>query len=149
MESLRGMENVREATIDLGEEHGIIKVAICHGLRNARILADQVLKGESPYTFIEVMACPGGCVDGGGTSRIKAAYHPESNKRQQALYTLDRAMPRRQSHNNPQIKKLYEEFLDEPNSPKAHHLLHTSYANRSSLTSESILCNKQRLTLTD
>lgn len=148
-EPLRGMEGVREADVDLGEGNGSIKVAICHGLRNARILAEQALRGESPYTFIEVMACPGGCVDGGGTSRIKRDYHPGAYLRQQALYALDRSMPRRQSHNNPQVKKLYADFLGAPNSEKAHHLLHTGYADRSAQPSESIQANKRRLTLTD
>lgn len=148
-EPLRGMDGVREAEIDLGEGNGRIKVAICHGLRNARILADQALKGESPYTFIEVMACPGGCVDGGGSSRVKKDYHPKAKHRQQALYALDRSMPRRQSHNNPQVQKLYKEFLVTPNSHKAHELLHTGYADRSGRPSESILDNKRRLTLTE
>lgn len=148
-EPLRGMDGVREAEIDLGEGHGRIKVAICHGLRNARILAEQALQGESPYTFIEVMACPGGCVDGGGSSRVKKDYHPKAKHRQQALYALDRSMPRRQSHNNPQVQKLYKEFLVTPNSHKAHELLHTGYADRSGKPSESILDNKRRLTLTE
>ena len=146
---LRGMDGVREADIDLGEGNGHVKVAVCHGLRNARRLAEEALKGQSPYAFIEVMACPGGCVDGGGTSRVKADYHPSALRRQQGLYAIDRTMPRRQSHNNPQVKKLYEDFLEAPNSHKAHTLLHTSYADRSNEPSESILTNKKRLTLTD
>ena len=146
---LRGMDGVREADIDLGPGNGSIRVAICHGLRNARRLAEEALAGTSPYTFIEVMACPGGCVDGGGTSRVKGDYHPCAVKRQQGLYAIDRAMPRRQSHNNPQVKKLYEDFLGAPNSHKAHELLHTGYADRRREPSESILANKERLTLTD
>ena len=146
---LRGMDGVREADIDLGPGNGSIRVAICHGLRNARRLAEEALAGTSPYTFIEVMACPGGCVDGGGTSRVKGDYHSCAVKRQQGLYAIDRAMPRRQSHNNPQVKKLYEDFLGAPNSHKAHELLHTGYADRRREPSESILANKERLTLTD
>ena len=95
------------------------------------------------------MACPGGCVDGGGTSRVKGQYHPHARTRQQGLYTLDRAMPRRQSHNNPQVKKLYADYLGEPNSHKAHELLHTGYSDRSESPSETIFANKQRLTLTE
>lgn len=87
---LRGMDGVREADIDLGPGNGSIRVAICHGLRNARRLAEEALAGTSPYTFIEVMACPGGCVDGGGTSRVKGDYHPCAVKRQQGLYAIDR-----------------------------------------------------------
>ncbi len=148
-EPLRGMEGVREAEVDLGEGNGSIRVAVCHGLGNARVLAEQALRGESPYTFIEVMACPGGCMDGGGGSRVKGKYHPEAGARQQALYTLDRSMPRRQSHNNPQVKKLYEDYLEKPNSHKAHHLLHTGYTDRSVHVEESIRDNRRRLTLTD
>ena len=129
---LRGMQGVREAVIDLGPEHGQIRVAICHGLRNARKLAEEAVAGNSPYAFVEVMACPGGCVDGGGTSRHKKAYHPNAKIRQQGLYAADRNMPRRQSHNNPQLRKLYADFLEKPNSHIAHELLHTAYSDRSS-----------------
>ena len=147
---LRGMEGAREATIDLGPDHGAIRVAICHTLRNARVLAEQALAGESPYTFIEVMACPGGCVNGGGNPRLKGDYRPDGRpRRQQALFALDRSMPRRQSHNNPQIIRLYEDYLGEPNSHKAHELLHTGYADRSAAPSASIQDNKRRLTLTE
>lgn len=146
---LRGMDGVREAAVDLGQGNGSIRVAICHGLRNARILAEQALRGESPYAFIEVMACPGGCVDGGGTRRIKKAYHPHAANRQQGLYAIDRTMPRRQSHNNPQVKSLYADYLGEPNSHKAHDLLHTAYAERSDSPCETIFDNKRKLTLID
>ncbi|WP_298068245.1 [FeFe] hydrogenase, group A [uncultured Mailhella sp.] len=146
---VRGGAAIREAEVDLGEGNGTIKVAICHGLANAQKLVEQAAAGTSPYTFIEVMACPGGCVDGGGTSRIKGQYHPHAEQRQQGLYTIDRAMPRRQSHNNPQIKKLYAEYLTEPNSHLAHELLHTHYNDRSSVQTESILSIKKKLTLTD
>lgn len=146
---MRGMDGVKEAELDLGPEHGKIKVAICHGLRNAQKLADQALAGESPYAFIEVMACPGGCVDGGGTARIKGQYHPHAHTRQQGLYAIDRKMPRRQSHLNPQLKKMYEDFLGEPNSHLAHELLHTEYANRKDHPSATIQENSKRLTLTD
>lgn len=146
---LRGMEGVREAEIDLGPENGKIKVAICHGLRNARKLAEEAVAGESPYAFIEVMACPGGCVDGGGTTRVKGQYHPHAKTRQQGLYNVDRAMPRRQSHKNPQVGKLYEDFLEKPNSHKAHHLLHTHYNNRSETPRQTINANREKLTLTD
>lgn len=146
---LRGMEGIREAEIDLGNEFGTIKVAICHGLRNARNLSEQALAGKSPYTFIEIMACPGGCIDGGGTTRIKGQYHPHAKTRQAGLYKLDRSMPRRQSHNNPHVAKLYENFLEKPNSHLAHELLHTSYRDRSELPSETILENMAKLTLTD
>lgn len=146
---MRGMDGVKEAELDLGPENGKIKVAICHGLRNAQKLADQALAGESPYAFIEVMACPGGCVDGGGTSRVKGKYHPHAHARQQGLYAIDRNMPRRQSHTNPQLKKLYDDFLGAPNSHLAHDLLHTGYADRKDRPSATIQNNRERLTLTD
>lgn len=146
---MRGMDGVKEAELDLGPENGVIKVAICHGLRNAQAMAEQALSGNSPYTFIEVMACPGGCVDGGGGSRIKGQYHPHAHSRQQGLYTMDRNMPKRQSHNNPQVQQLYNTFLGSPNSHKAHDLLHTHYADRRDSPSETIQANREKLTLTD
>ncbi len=146
---VRGEAGLREADVDLGEGNGVIRVAIAHGLANARKLVEQAVAGESPYTFIEVMACPGGCVDGGGTCRVKRDYHPHARERQQGLYSIDRKMPRRQSHNNPQVKKLYEDFLGEPNSHKAHDLLHTHYTDRSKVQTETIAATKKKLTLTD
>ena len=144
---LRGMDGIREAVIDLGPEHGEIRVAICHGLKNARKLVDEVLAGKSPYHFIEVMACPGGCVDGGGTCRVKNDYHPHAAVRQQGLYVIDRNRPQRQSHNNPQVQKLYAEYLEKPNSPKAHELLHTSYVSRKKTPASSITDLWNKLTL--
>lgn len=144
---LRGMAGVREAELDLDGKK--IRVAICHGLRNARKLAEEAIAGISPYAFIEVMACPGGCVDGGGTSRNKGDYHPHARTRQQGLYSVDRSMPRRQSHRNPQIMKLYRDYLGEPNSHLAHDLLHTVYADRSEAPAQDILENMRRLTLTE
>ena len=146
---VRGTEGLREADVDLGEGNGVIKVAVAHGLGNARKLAEQALAGESPYTFIEVMACPGGCIAGGGTCRIKQDYQPHAAERRKGLFTADNKMPRRQSHNNPQIKKLYAEFLGEPNSHKAHELLHTHYTDRSKVQTETISATKKKLTLTD
>ncbi|WP_273524285.1 [FeFe] hydrogenase, group A [Mailhella massiliensis] len=146
---VRGEEGMREAEVDLGEGNGVIRVAVVHGLANARKLAEQAVAGNSPYTFIEVMACPGGCVDGGGTCRVKKDYHPHARDRRQGLFSIDKNMPRRQSHNNPQIIRLYEDFLGEPNSHKAHELLHTHYTDRSKVQTESISATKKKLTLTD
>ena len=129
--AVRGLDGLREAEVDLGPEYGTIKVAIAHTLRNAHILAEQAVKGASPYTFIEVMTCPGGCVNGGGIPRVKGEYHLGGKRRREGLFNQDTSMPRRQSHNNPQIKQLYGDYLGEPNSEKAHHLLHTQYADRS------------------
>ncbi|MDR0379200.1 MAG: [FeFe] hydrogenase, group A [Candidatus Accumulibacter sp.] len=127
---LRGFENVRSATVELGGELGTIRLAICHGLRGTRRLVEAVLSGEEKFDFIEIMSCPGGCVDGGGTPRQKKAYIPHAKKRQEALFGLDRGKKPRQSHNNTQLQKLYTDFLEAPNSEKAHHLLHTHYTPR-------------------
>ncbi len=147
--ALRGMEGIREATVDLGGNNGQVKVAICHGLKNAKKLVEDVLAGVSPYQFIEVMACPGGCIDGGGTCRIKNDYLPQAATRQQGLYNIDKKMPLRQSHNNPQVQKLYADFLEKPNSPKAHELLHTHYAGRKTEHTRSIQDLWNRLTLVE
>ena len=127
---LRGFEGIREATVDLGGPFGQVKVAMVHGLGDTRALVDKVLSGEADYDFIEVMACPGGCVDGGGSLRSKKAYLPLAQKRRETIYNVDRKAKVRQSHNNPQVQALYRDFLGEPNSDKAHHLLHTHYEDR-------------------
>ena len=124
---LRGMEGVREATLDFNGTP--IRIGIAHGLGNARKLLNDVRAGKSEFHAIEVMACPGGCIGGGGQPLL----HGNSDilkARAAALYTEDRKKPLRKSHENPFIIKLYEEFLDKPNSEKAHHLLHTQYFDK-------------------
>ncbi|MBO4594446.1 MAG: iron hydrogenase small subunit [Clostridia bacterium] len=131
---VRGFENIREAEFDL---NGIkIKVAVTSGMKGAKVLLDQIREGKSPYTFIEVMGCPGGCINGGGQPYVREVFLPNEDpdimntymqKRANALYTEDERQTVRQSHNNPQIKDLYKEFLGEPNSHLAHELLHTHY----------------------
>lgn len=124
---LRGFEGVRSATIDFD---GLpINIGIAHGLGNARKLLDDVKSGKSKFHAIEVMACPGGCIGGGG----QPLHHGDSEiikARAIALYTEDKKKPLRKSHENPFIIKLYEEFLGKPNSEKAHHLLHTHYFDK-------------------
>ncbi|WP_068119016.1 [FeFe] hydrogenase, group A [Tropicimonas marinistellae] len=127
---LRGFEAVREATIDLGGPVGEVKVAMVHGLGDTRALVEKVRAGEADFDFIEVMACPGGCVDGGGSLRSKKAYLPLAMKRRETIYNVDREAKVRQSHNNAQVKALYRDFLGAPNSENAHHLLHTHYEDR-------------------
>ncbi|SIO25619.1 ferredoxin hydrogenase gamma subunit [Rhodovulum sp. ES.010] len=127
---LRGFEGIREARVDLGGAVGEVKVAMVHGLGDTRKLVEKVLAGEADYDFIEVMACPGGCVDGGGSLRSKKAYLPLAQKRRETIYAVDRNARVRQSHNNPQVQALYREFLGAPNSELAHRLLHTSYEDR-------------------
>ena len=130
VEALRGFESVREAQVTLNRELGTVKLAMCHGLAGTRRVVEAVLAGEADYDFIEIMACPGGCVDGGGHLRSKKAYQPHAMKRREAIYDVDRANSVRQSHNNPLVQRLYKEFLGEPLSEKAHELLHTHYIER-------------------
>ena len=130
MTALRGFEGIREATVDLGGPVGEVKVAMVHGLGDTRALVEKVKSGEADFDFIEVMACPGGCVDGGGSLRSKKAYLPLAEARRRTMHGIDAAARVRQSHNNPQVQALYREFLGEPNSPLAHELLHTHYEDR-------------------
>lgn len=125
---LRGMEGIRTASVDFdGTE---IKIGIAHGLGNARKLLDRIRTGEEQFHAIEVMACPGGCIGGGG----QPLHHGDARvltARTMAIYREDANKPRRKSHENPHIIKLYEEFLGAPLSEKAHHLLHTHYFDKS------------------
>ena len=128
---LRGFENVRSAHVNLGGEFGEIKVAMCHGLKGTRKLVEAVLDGSADFDFIEIMACPGGCVDGGGTLRSKKAYLPYAMKRRETIFDIDRTKVRvRQSHNNQQVQKLYADYFGAPHSEKAHEFLHTHYDSR-------------------
>jgi NADP-reducing hydrogenase subunit HndD len=131
---VRGLEGIKEAEIDLGAAK--IKVAVASGMKNASKLLDQIKAGTSPYTFIEIMCCPGGCINGGGQPFVKPMLMPNEDadiyetyraKRAQALYSEDERQLLRQSHNNPQIQELYKKYLGEPNSHIAHKLLHTHY----------------------
>ncbi len=127
-EELRGMDGLRKATIDFNGTP--IHIGIAHGLGNARKLLEEIKAGTSEFHAIEIMSCPGGCIGGGGQP-----YHHGDveilKKRQRAIYSEDKNKKIRKSHENPYIKKLYEEFLGEPLSEKAHHLLHTKYFDRS------------------
>ncbi|MDD4550525.1 MAG: [Fe-Fe] hydrogenase large subunit C-terminal domain-containing protein, partial [Syntrophomonadaceae bacterium] len=120
---VRGMEGIREAEVDLNGQ--VLKVAVVHGLGNARYVMEQVKAGKSPYHFIEVMACPGGCIGGGGqpftTSNKKRV------ERNQAIYAEDAGMAVRKSHENSDVAKVYKEFLHEPLGALAHKFLHTDY----------------------
>ncbi len=129
---VRGMDGIREATYNVA---GIeIKVAVTSGLANAAKLCDMVKNGKAPYQFIEIMACPGGCINGGGQPVQKDATRNTvdiKGLRAKALYDLDASMELRKSHESPVIKMLYDEYFGEPNSEKAHHILHTTYTPRS------------------
>ena len=128
-EPVRGMEWIKEAALTLGKA-GTVRIAVVHGLVNAQKLVDQIKAGTCPYHFIEVMACPGGCIDGGGTPRVKREYLTRAQKRIAGIYAIDSKRQLRQSHNNPDVQILYTEFLKEPCSETSHRLLHTHYTNR-------------------
>ncbi len=125
---LRGMEFIREATIDFD---GLpIRIGIAHGLGNARKLLEDIKAGKSDFHAIEIMACPGGCIGGGG----QPLHHGDSSilkARQKALYSEDESKTIRKSHENPYIAQLYEEFLGKPCGELSHHLLHTHYFDKS------------------
>ncbi|MDD6995585.1 MAG: NADH-dependent [FeFe] hydrogenase, group A6 [Candidatus Borkfalkiaceae bacterium] len=137
LKEVRGFEGVREAEYDLNGAK--VKIAVAHGMKNAKVLLDQIRAGKSEYQFIEIMGCPGGCIAGGGQPYVKPCFLPNEDlnildtykdKRAAALYAEDESRPYRFSHQNPQIIKLYKDYLGEPNSHKAHELLHTTYAEK-------------------
>ena len=127
---VRGLENIKKATIKL---NGVeLHVGIAHGLGNARKLLNEIRERKSEFHAIEIMACPGGCIGGGG----QPLHHGNSallKARSQAIYQEDEHKPLRKSHENPDIIKLYEEYLGKPLSEKAHHLLHTHYFNKATI----------------
>lgn len=129
--AVRGMNGIKEASVDIdGTE---IKVAIASGLANANALLTRIKSGEADYQFVEIMACPGGCVNGGGQPHQDAKTRRLVDvpaERAAALYRNDAGSSIRKSHENPYIKAVYEEYLGEPGSEKAHELLHTTYAAR-------------------
>ena len=133
-QDVRGLEGIKEASVEVAGM--TINLAIVHGTANAGKLLDSIRKGEKTYHFIEIMGCPGGCVTGGGQPIVPAPIRYEIDPRAaraKAIYDGDAAMVIRKSHKNPAIKKIYDEFLGEPNSHKAHELLHTHYTDRSSI----------------
>ena len=128
---VRGLVGVKEASLNL---NGLeVNVAVAHSTGMASYLLDQVREGKKNYTFIEVMGCPGGCVNGGGQPIVSPEQREKTDPRvlrAKALYDEDAAKPIRKSHENPSIKKLYDEYFEKPNSHKAHELLHTHYQKR-------------------
>ncbi len=128
---VRGTDGIKEATYKVGDMD--VKVAVVSGLANANELLTKVQNGEADYHFIEIMGCPGGCVNGGGQPQQPASvrnFNDLRSLRAKALYDQDAAMPVRKSHENPAIKAVYDEFFGEPGSHKAHEILHTSYVKR-------------------
>ena len=123
---VRGFEGIKEAELDLNGTK--LKVAVAHTLKNARVLLDEIEAGKSPYAFIEVMTCPGGCLGGGGQP-IPTTWSIRQ-KRAESIYREDTLKPVRKSHENPAIKAIYDEFLKEPLGHVSHELLHTDYVER-------------------
>jgi len=136
VEPVKGLEQIKTADITIENakpefsflEGVTVKVAVTSGLEGAKKLMDQIAAGESPYHFIEVMGCPGGCISGGGQPRPTNNYVRE--KRLEAIYKEDEGKQMRKSHENPAITSLYEQFLKKPLGHKSHDLLHTSYTKR-------------------
>jgi iron only hydrogenase large subunit-like protein len=133
---LAGLEGVKEVTITIPRavpawaflEGQTLKLAVAHGLANAERLIQKVQAGESRYHFIEVMACPGGCIGGGGQPRFTT--NAVRLARMQAIFSEDEGKPLRMSHENPSVVQLYQDFLGRPLGEKSHHLLHTHYHAR-------------------
>ena len=131
---VRGLQGIKEASVTVA---GItLNMAVASGMKNAKILLEQIKNGESQYHFIEIMGCPSGCVNGGGQPFVKELFLPNEDddivktyvqKRAQVLYDLDKGKAVRRSHLNKDVQRLYEEFLGQPGSHTSHHLLHTSY----------------------
>ena len=129
--AVRGVEGIKEATVKIGDLD--VKVAVASSTGMASQLLDAVKKGEKDYAFIEIMGCPGGCVNGGGQPIVDAntrAAVDIRKERAKALYNEDQGKTIRKSHENPMIKKIYADYLGKPNSHKAHELLHTKYTAR-------------------
>ncbi len=128
---VRGTQGVKEAVYTVGKT--TVKVAVASGLGNARKVLESIKNGEKDYTFVEIMACPGGCINGGGQPYVHDEVRNNidlKTVRAQALYDYDEERKLRRSHENPAVEVLYKEFFGEPNSHKAHELLHTTYHQR-------------------
>ncbi|MCE5344327.1 MAG: [FeFe] hydrogenase, group A [Eubacteriales bacterium] len=129
--AVRGVEGIKEATVKIGDLD--VNVAVASSTGMASKLLDAVKNGEKQYAFIEIMGCPGGCVNGGGQPIVNATTRSEMDirsERAKALYREDAEKTYRKSHQNPMIKKIYDDYLEKPNSHKAHKLLHTTYVKR-------------------
>jgi NADP-reducing hydrogenase subunit HndD len=128
---VRGVEGIKEASYNVAGLE--VKVAVASGLKNAKELLDRVKSGEANYHFIEIMGCPGGCVNGGGMPQVPASvrnFNDIRAIRAKVLYDLDSNMPYRKSHENPAIKEIYSTYFEKPGSHKAHEVLHTTYVKR-------------------
>ena len=131
-EEIRGAKGIKKATVQIGDKE--VKVAVAHGLSNARKIMEEIKNGTSDYQFVEVMACPGGCIMGGGQPIKKFKGKNDSRcsckKRAEAMYSIDERSVIRKSHENPILKQIYKEYIGKPGEHKAHELLHTHYMKR-------------------
>ena len=134
-EPARGLDGVKEAVADLGE-YGPVRLAIVHGMARTQALIAKMACGEVQYDFVEVMACPGGCIAGGGNPRKKNHYQAYAVARQEGLYQIDAQASVRESHKNPQVTAIYAEKLGTPNSEIAHELMHCHYHDRQAAPAE-------------
>ena len=128
---VRGTEGIKEAVYNVAGMD--VKVAVASGLSNAKIIMDKIRAKEADYHFVEIMCCPGGCVNGGGQPQVRGSVRNFTDVRAiraKALYDNDAAKPIRKSHENPAIQQLYKEYFGEPGSHKAHEVLHTTYVKR-------------------
>ena len=130
-EEIRGAKGIKKATVQIGDKE--VKVAVAHGLSNARKIMEEIKNGTSDYQFVEVMACPGGCIMGGGqpikSSKVRMTVDVAA-KRAEAMYSIDERSVIRKSHENPILKQIYKEYIGKPGEHKAHELLHTHYMKR-------------------
>lgn len=130
-EQVRGEKGIKRAEIKIGDQK--VKVVVAHGLANAQTIMEEIKSGKADYQFVEIMACPGGCITGGGQP-IKSAKIQEEvdvhKKRAEAMYSIDEKSVVRKSHENPVLKQIYKDFLGEPNGELAHKLLHTHYSKK-------------------
>ena len=133
-EAVRGLKGVKEATLNIA---GVdVKIAVTSGMANAKPLLDQIRNGTSPYHFIEITGCPGGCINGGGQPFVSSVIKNKEGldayrqKRAKALYDEDKIMPLRKSHENTQIQALYRDYLGKPGGELSHHYLHTTYSQK-------------------
>ena len=127
-EEIRGIKGIKKATVKIGDKD--VKVAVAHGLGNARRIMEEIKNGTADYSFVEVMACPGGCIMGGGqpikSSKIRMTVDV-AGKRAEAMYSIDERSTIRKSHENPVLKQIYKDYIGKPGEHKAHELLHTHY----------------------
>lgn len=132
LKEVRGLSGIKEAEVKLPGVEITLRVAVAHGLSNARRLLDKIKEGKAEYHFIEIMACPGGCISGGGQPRPADVNEFDALREQRikGVYQADRELPLRKSHENPAVRELYDTYLGEIGGERAHQLLHTNYTVR-------------------